>query len=467
MKALSIAAVLLVLLSACATGPDYHRPPIDVPSDPRADDRRAVQWADWWQQFDDPLLAQLAERALSDNLDVRLALARVSEARAALGLADAERQPILSGQASAMRERSHSPLLPGGGGAITYNHFSAAGLLGWEIDLWGRLARGREAALAQLAQSDHALDALRLALLSELASSYFALRSAEEQYRITERTITARHEAVELERLRFQVGEIDELVLRQAESQLAFVRAQLPALKRQVEATRSALAILTGHTPAELMQGPSFAGPPLADIRVPYVIPETLPLNLLERRPDLRAAEAALVAANARVGVAMAARLPSLNLSALLGQSSSRFWDLPDSTPVWGAGASLFAPLLDFGRSDARIGRAEALREQAELRWRQAVLAAFAEVRDATISFQTAGDRVAALEQQISSLERVNELAGLRYRQGMVSYIERLDADRDLLQARLQLSSARGELLVAAATLFKAIGGGWIETEIS
>src|SRR5690554_4500553 len=132
MKALSISVALLVLLSACVTGPDYRRPQVDVPSDPRADDQRAVQWAEWWREFDDPLLAELAEQLMSNNLNVRLALARISEARAALGLAEAELQPMLSGQAGAMRQRSRSPLLPDGG-AITYNQFNATGLLGWEM----------------------------------------------------------------------------------------------------------------------------------------------------------------------------------------------------------------------------------------------------------------------------------------------------------------------------------------------
>lgn len=468
MKRLACTIIAGTIVAGCVAGPDYRRPTVDVPNEPPASVEQAAEWAQWWQRFDDPVLDGLVEEALRDNLEVRIALARVREARASLGLAQAERLPTVSAQADASRERSNAAMLPGGNnGRVTQNTFSIVGQLGYEIDLWGRLAREQEAATAAVAESEYAVDALRLTLVADVANSYFALRAAEEQRLITRRTIEVRQEAVRIERDRYQVGEADELVLRQAESLLASARAQLPSLDRQVESTRNTLAILIGRTPAELMQEPEFEGPSLTEIDLPRIVPDELPLNLLERRPDLRAAESGLVAANASIGTAKAARLPNLSLSALLGKTSSEASDLFDVPNTWSAGASLFGPILNFGRSRSRIEQAEALRERAELQWRQASLAAYGEVRDAIISFQTNNRRVTALNKQIVALERTAELAGIRYDEGLVRYIEKLDADRTLLEARLQLSTAQSELLTAAATLFKAIGGGWTDAALA
>lgn len=464
MRQTAAAALMVLALAACAVGPDYRRPDIDVPAEPRADEARAAQWAEWWRQFDDPVLTGLVALALENNLDMRMALVRVAQARAAYGLSDADRMPELSAQAAAGRERTRNPSLTSGNGHSTFNSFSVVGQLSYEVDLWGRLAREREATLARLAESTYAADALGLALVAEVVNTYVQLRASEDQHRITQQAIKVRQDAVEFETARYQVGETNELVLRQAESQLAAARARLPVVERQTSIARNALAILTGRSPNALLELDTIEGPALTEIHVPRILPETLPLNLLERRPDLRAAEAALVAANAGVGLAEAARLPGLSLSALLGKSSDQASDLFDTPRIWSVGASLFGPVLDFGRNRARVEQALALREAAELHWRQSALVAYGEVRDAIVGFQTAGERVVAIEQQIRALRRVNDLAEIRHREGLVSHIEKLDADRGLLEARLQLSGARADWLTAAATLFKAIGGGWTES---
>lgn len=456
--------IAALLVNACASGPDYRRPDVDVPLEPSADAERGAQWSQWWARFEDPALAALVERALDENLDVRIAIARLREAQAALGFARADSMPRLSGSAEALRERRATAVQPGGDLVeTTENGFNLVGMLDYEIDLWGRLAREREAAAAVVAESSYAVDALRLGLIADVVNAYFGLRAAEEQRRITLRTIEVREEAVEIERYRYQVGEVDEFILRQAEAQLAAARALLPALEQRLEAARTTLAILTDLSPAALMERPDFSGPSLRQVLVPHIAPEALPLNLLERRPDIRSAEAAMRAANARIGVAEAARLPSLSLSALLGKTSREASELFDGATTWNAGASLVGPVFDFGRSGARVRQAKAAAEQSELRWRQTILNAYAEVRDAITAFQASNRRANALQQQIDALERAAELAQLRYEEGLVSYIEKLDADRTLLESRLDLSTARSDMLTAAATLFKAIGGGWVD----
>jgi multidrug efflux system outer membrane protein len=296
-----------------------------------------------------------------------------------------------------------------------------------------------------------------------VVTGYYALRSAQAQLEITRRTLVSRQENVRVQRLRYEAGMIDELVLRQAESDLATVKAQLPARADAVYRRESALAILVGLEPAELVAGldlgmPAGEVPPAASIGIPQV----LPAELLARRPDLRAVEAGLEAATARVGVAMAARLPELDLVALAGTVAGSTGDLFSSeAESWRVGAAVSGPLLDFGRGKAGVEIASALMEQAELRYRAAVTVAVAEVRDALRAYDNSLAAQRAVEDQVAALRRTEALADIRYREGYISIIELLDAQRGLLNAELLLAQSRADHYAATATLFKALGGGW------
>lgn len=466
---IGIALPGLLLLAGCAVGPDYQRPELDAPGpvDAEAVHEHHQALADWWQRFDDPVLDTLIEQTISDNLDIRAALARTAEARARAGLASAERLPTVSAQAEATRDRSPPAIFPldvPGVGATTSNTFSVVGMLDWEVDLWGRLARAREAALAQLEQSRYAHHAVYLGIVTEVVHQYFALRAAEQQLRITERTLESRQRTLALERIRFDAGEADELALRQAQTQLETTRAQLPARRARVRQLEGVLAVLVGKTPNELMGEIALAEGNIRAIRLPEVHLDELPASLIERRPDIRAAEAGLAGATAGVGAAEAARLPGLSLGAMLGSLARDESDLFSSdATAWGVGASLFGPVFDFGRSRSRIEVAEALREQAELNWRASVQIAFNEVRSALITLESATETTEAVERQVEVIARTEELAEIRYREGLVGFIELLDARRNLLEAELALSEAQREQLTAAATLFKALGGGWTD----
>lgn len=470
----TVPLIVVALLAGCAMGPDYRAPDIAMPDEwPEhvlltAEERD--NWQHWWRQFEDPQLDALVERASAENLDVLLQLARIQQARAELGLARAEQLPTVGLQAEAARERSPFAALPIdlgdagnalGGGSIS-NQFSISGTLGYEVDLWGRLAREREAAEAMLGESIFAHDAVRLNVIADVVTTYFDLKSAEQQLRITERTVESREETFRLEQIRFDSGETDELALRQAQSELETIRAQRPAQVQRVRALEGALAALVGLSPAELFDDLDFGDSRLDDLALPTGVPAVLPSNLIQRRPDIRSAEAGLIAANAQIGVAEASRLPSLNLSSFLGTAAADSSDLfTSSAQAWGIGATIMGPIFDFGRSRARVDTAEALAEQAEIQYRVTVNTAFNEVRDALVSYEASGQRVEAVGEQVEAIRRTQELAEVRYREGFVGFIEVLDAQRALLSAELELAEANRDRLTATATLFKALGGGW------
>ena len=461
---------LALLLGACVVGPRYERPQLDMPAAwpevPAASASSAEEMQSWWRRFEDSPLDALIERALEDNLELRLGFARVQEARARLGLARAEQFPTVGLQAEASRQRQPASVtgIEGIDAAEIRprNLFSVSGTLSYELDLWGRLARSREAALAELERSMFAHEALRIALVADVVAGYYGLRSARAQLEITRRTLASREESVRVQRLRHDAGMVDELVLRQAESELATVRAQLPLRADAVQRRESALAILVGLEPAGLVAGLDVASGELAPAPAETALPQVLPAELLARRPDLRAVEAGLQAATARVGVAMAARLPQLNLAALGGSVAGSAGDLFGSdTESWRVGGALSGPLLDFGRGRAGVDIASAVMEQAELQYRAAVTAAVAEVRDALRAYDNSLAAQAATEQQVEALRRTEALAQIRYREGYVSIIELLDAQRALLSAELLLAQSRADHYAATATLFKALGGGW------
>ncbi|WP_022728009.1 efflux transporter outer membrane subunit [Fodinicurvata sediminis] len=465
-QALSLLAA--AFLAGCAMGPDYEAPEIDLPQElpehSLLTEAEREGWEDWWTRFDDPTLSLLVNRAMDQNLDIRLRAQQIQEARARLGLAEANRLPTLDGQAEATRQSpsERSTIPPSTGEA--QNLYQLSGQLGYEIDLWGRLARSQEAAEASLEESVFAHDAIELATITDVVTTYTNLRAAQREVAILESTIESREETLSLEQARYDAGETDALVLRQAESELATTRAQLPGAQQRVEQLRSALAVLVGMSPRELMDELQFGPGELTDLNLPDQVPSVLPSELLKRRPDLRSAEASLMAATAQIGVAEAERFPQLNLSFLLGSTAIEFADmLTAPATTWTKGASVMGPLLDFGRGAARVDTAEALRDQAETQYRMTVLTAFQEVRDALTLYQTSAERVESVRRQVEAIQDTVRMAQLRYDEGFVGFIDVLDAQRNLLDAELALVDAMRARLNATASLFKALGGGWEE----
>ena len=465
MRNISVTLCAAVFLTGCALGPDYRSPDIRLPQQwpeqalgtpERAEDLRA-----WWLRFDDPVLGDLVERALSDNLDLRLQLQRIEESRSRLGLAAAERWPTLDAQAEAARQRQPGAASPAGFGG-TFSTFSLVGLLGYEVDLWGRLARGQEAAAALLEESMFTHEAVRLNLVTDLVATYINLRAAQRQLVITEGTLESRSETLRLQRIRYEGGIIDRLALQQAVSEWEATRARLPRQREQVRLLESALAVLVGMHPDEILGDIDFGRETMASLHLARPLPDFLPSELLRRRPDIRAAEAGVMAADAQIGVAVAQRLPRFNLAMFLGSVAGEFDNLlGGSAETWGASASVLGPVIDFGRNRARVQTAESLREQAETRYRITVQSAFREVRDALLLSATTAERETAVRRQVESLQETLRLAELRYGDGYSGFIEVLDAQRLLLDAELTLTEAVRDRYNASASLFKALGGGW------
>lgn len=456
-----IVALATALLTGCALGPEYERPQIELPAQWNEGLALSMQeqaeWANWWTRYRDPLLDELVADALANNLEAATAAARIEQARAQLGLARAERYPTLNAQAEA--SRGENPNQPAGGPRSTY---LVAGALNYEVDLWGRLARSTDAARARLLQVSFTEEALRLAVVTDVVTSYFDLRATERQIRTTQETIESRQQAYELEESRFRNGATTELTLRQAEAELAQAQAQLPLLLGRAAQLRRALATLRGAPIEAVLQGEPMPPRMLTDLAFDTRLPERLPSELLERRPDLRAAEAGLIAANADIGVARASWLPRLNLSATLGSAATDLGDLfTGPAQLWSLGGSVLAPLLDFGRREAQLDSAEAARDVAELQYRATVRDAFREVGDAWTLLETASSRLEALNRQVAALEISAELAQRRYANGYSAFIEVLDARRALYAAQLSQTEALRDRLTATATLFKAMGGGW------
>lgn len=454
-------------LAGCALGPDYRRPAMPLPEawpeNTALRGEGAEDWQDWWKRFDDSTLDKLVARAVQDNPDVRMQAARVREARARLGYSTADQFPTVGIQADAIRQQASGQAagLSQGRGPVG-NLFSLAGVLSYEVDIWGRLAREREASEALLQGSVYAHEAVRLAVIAEVVGTYFSLQAARRELEITRQALGILEEMYRLEAIRFKHGQVDELVLRQAESELEATRAMLPLQHRQVRMLEGALGILTGLSPAGLMAEPDMGTRVLADIRDPGVMPLMLPSELLFRRPDIRAVEEALRAASARIGITQAERLPKLNLAALLGGTSVEADDLfTSSARTWSLGVGAAGPLLDFGRNKARVESAEAQFAQAEIDYTATVSQAFNEVRDALVFYQSSREYMDTVARQLAIARRAEELADIRYRQGLVRFIEFLDAHRTRLAAEQNLNKAVRDVFSATATLFKALGGGW------
>ena len=466
MRKFMVIAALAIITTGCAVGPDYKAPkqalPEQWPDQELLSDEEQQDWKDWWTRYDDPVLTQLVERALDDNLSLQLQADRIREARAQLGLSRANRWPSLNAQANAAREQQPGAFMPAGGPTGAQNQFSVSGILSYELDIWGRLGRQKEMADALLTQSVYGTDAIRLNLIADVVTTYFNLRSAQQQLDLTEQTLDSRRQTLELTNLRYQSGAIDPLGVRQARASLESTRALVPSLRQQVHMTHSALAVLVGYTPEELFGELDFGDSQLTDIHLPDSVPSVLPSELLRRRPDIRAAEAGLMASTAQVGATIADVLPRLNLSALAGSAALETGNLfSQATEVWNLGANMSAPILGFGRNRAHIAAAKARRDQAQTQYQIVVTTAFHEVRDALTLYNSSNERVQAVQRQTDAISETLELAELQYQEGAIGFYELLDAQRGLLDAQLALSDALRDRLAATTTLFKAMGGGW------
>jgi len=457
--------VFALLVSACALGPDYRRPELDVPADFQwqLPTDQAAEFGDlgWWAVYRDPLLQRALRSALDNNLDVRIAAARIEQAQAIANSTRLQYWPQLALDTSAERGKtSFYALLPEQAriGAIYTAGIDAS----YELDIWGRLRRLNEAARADLLGSVYARQSVVVGLVADVASAYFTLISLEEQLTVTRNTVATRQKFVELTRAKHDRGVVSGLDVSTAEAELATARANIPDLERQIGQTEDQLSILLGRNPGRVERAHHFDdAPPL-----PPEPPAGLPSRLLERRPDIRRAEQQLVAANARVGAARAALFPTLSLTGSYGVRSrelSQLFSGPANT--WTAGAGLSLPILDSQNSIYQVDLADATKREALLTYRQTVQNAFREVSDALIARQKYAEFQMAQQAKVQALQRANAIALARYQIGYSSYFDVINSDRDLFEAQLALAAAYLNAQLANVQLYQALGGGWQRRE--
>lgn len=461
---LKITAVLLTtILSSCAIGPDYQRPPTSLPAqysahstvEPTQTSPAVVD--QWWIVFNDSTLNTLVTQALAKNADLRIAVARVDEAIGVLKETGAVLYPQIDLGASSTRSKSSTlGSIPVPSTAVISNSNRLALSTSFEIDVWGKLRRASQAAQAQYLASRYSRDTVALALAGTTAQSYFALRALDAQITVTQASVKSRAESLILAQNRLKAGYASELDLNQAQAALAAARATLSDLTRQRGLVQNQLGNFTGEPGLSIMAGD------VRNLPLPATPPPGLPSVLLERRPDVQQAEQSLIAANALVGVAKAAMLPSLSLSSAFGGQSAELSDLlKTGARIWSLGFGLALPLFDAGKFSARTEQAQARQQQAVASYQKAAESAFREVADALIAAEQLQSQEAALQTQVDAAQNAMHLSSKRYQAGYSAYLEVLDAQRSANDAQLGLIRVRQARLNASVDLMKALGGGW------
>jgi multidrug efflux system outer membrane protein len=450
-------AIFLATAASAAVGPDYQRPEVVAPVAWKETTPSAVlPRGDWWKLYGDPALDDLVARALAANQDLAAAAARVEQARAAAGIARGAYLPAVGVGASSDRSRVSE---------TTENRFPVAESTtyraaldaSWELDLFGRVRRLNEGARAEAAATAADFEHVRLALTAEVASSYFTLRALDRETALVADGIALRRRALELVNSRRTHGAATDFDAARAEAELAATEAESAALANRRAAMQNALAVLLGEAaPAFIISNLNH------EISNPPVVPAGLPSELLERRPDIIAAESSLAAANARIGVARAAFFPAISLTGSAGYASGDVDRLFKSdSRLWSIGPSLYLPIFQGGRNRANLARSRAAWDENVALFRQRVLVAFQEVQDALTATQLLAGQAAAQDRAVAAARRAGALAQTRYDAGYVNYFEVIDAQRTVLAAERASAQLSAQRLVNSVGLIKALGGGW------
>lgn len=458
----------LILLSAtlvtsgCTVGPNYKRPIVAVPGSYRGmvpEQGVPTQTAPlgdqkWWDLFQDEQLRALIRTALAQNYDLQIAGSRVLEAQAQLGITRANQFPTLGAGAAIDDTRAaQSKFLPSFETSTGQVSLSAA----WELDFWGKFRRSTEAARANLLATEWARQEVISTLVASVAETYFQLRALDLQLEISKRTLDSRRESLRLTRILADGGATSLLDVRQAEQLVFTAGAEVPALEQQIEQQENFLSILLGQNPTDVPRGKA-----LADQPQPPEVPPGLPSVLLERRPDIREAEAQLIAANAQIGVARADYFPEISLSGSGGFQSSALTNLfTGPAGAWSFGGSLTQPIFTAGRLRSEVHLAEARQHTAVLVYQQSIQGAFRNVSDALVAYRKTREFRTQEESLFQSAQDAARLSQDRYTGGATGYLEVLTNETNAFSAELGLAQARLNELLALVQLYEALGGGW------
>jgi multidrug efflux system outer membrane protein len=462
-------AVLLtsVLTTGCTVGPNYKRPPTDVPdafrgetapgpSGGRSSPGSPGSFADsnWSSVFQDDVLQDLIRTALEHNEDIQIAAARILEAQAQLGVTRADQFPTASAGLDVLGER---PSVALGFPAKNIGAIELQGSAAWEIDFWGRFRRGTEAARAQLLASEWGRRAVATTLVSQVASAYYGLRTLDLELDISRRTLTSRQESLRLTELRERGGVTSLIDVRQAEQLVYGASGEIATLERQIEQQENFLSALLGSNP-----GPIARGRAITEQAQLGDVPAGLPSALIERRADVQQAEQELVAANAQIGVAKSAYFPEIGLTGSGGFESTALLALfTGANAVWTAAASATQPIFTAGRIRSQVAIARARREEAVLAYQRTIRQAFREVADGLVGYRQLREFRAQQTLLFVAAQDARRLAEIRYQGGATSYLEVLDADTRLFEAELGLAQSQLGVSSSFVEIYRALGGGW------
>jgi multidrug efflux system outer membrane protein len=462
MRTHAILALAVASLTGCMPGPDYVRPDVKTPAAWRIDYPHASEVANtkWWEQFGDPALNELVDSALRENLDVRIAAARVDQFVGALTATRSQLYPQFGYGVDASRvqaSRVGQPPLPPG--AHSYFSLYQASLgASWQLDLFGRVRRLSEASQAQVYASEQARRGVVLSLVSSVTTSSIVLRALDRQLEIAQKTADNFNETARIFDLRFKAGVVAKTEVMQITSQAQQAMAAIPAFEQAIAAQENLISLLLGRNPGPIPRGKTL------DQLVAPLIPEALPSVLLQRRPDILQAEQNLVAANANVGATRALYYPNISITGALGSVSTALSDLlTDPATAMLIGAGVTGPIFTFGGIKGQVDAAEAQSKQAELVYRQTVLNAFRETENALTGSQKKVQEVAMQQQRVDSLREFARLSTLRFDKGVAGYLEVLVAENELFAADLASVRLQADRYAQIVAVYQAMGGGWVD----
>ena len=460
----------LIFISACSSflAPKYERPEQDIPEEWRKVDLGTKPLnTDWWIRFNDPVLITLIDEALKYNQDLSESLARIDSAAAQVGVATAQLFPNTNASGSALAQGASEKIantIPFDQTGLSRSTTNYQGVLNatWELDLWGKYYNNRTMLSDVLLNSIVGHEALRLSIAGQTAQSYFALLALDMQLETARRTLKTRQAAFNIYTSRYNQGDITELDWQRARSEVETARAQVHTSTVAVDQAEAGLAVLLGRSPRDIINGAMPRGKDIGKLPSPPVLPVGLPSELLQRRPDIRAAEYLIMAYNANIGTARAQFFPSISLTGMLGTVSAAVGSLfTGPAGAWSYGVTGSLPLLDFGRNWYNLKDAEAKKNQAIAVYRKTVQSAFRDIRVSLTTQREADSIVKSMSIQVDSLRRAVEIARLQYDNGYTDYLTVLDAERQLFAAELQLASALRDRLNAIVSVCMALGGGW------
>lgn len=461
MKNVIAVSVLMLTTVVCAAGEKYKRPKVDVPgsyrgaSQPQVAAEPDLGGLKWSEVFQDPELQQLIRTALQQNYDVRIAATRILEAQAHLGITRADQLPTIGAGASALNQRSpRQKNLP-----PEYNTSSiiVGATFDWDLDFWGKYRHATEAARANLLATEWARRTVTSTLVSNVAAAYFQLRAYDLELEIAKRTLASRQESLQLTKTLSDGGGGTELDVRQAEQLVAVAQETIPDLERRIQQQENLISTLLGNNP-----GPIARGLRLTDEPHSPEIPSGVPSSLLERRPDIRRAEAELVAAHAEIGVARAAYFPQISLTGSSGFQSSALTSLfTGPAGLWSFGGSLLQPIFTGGKIRSGVRLSEARQSEMVLNYQQTIQQAFRGVSDSLIGYQKSREFREQQEQLLSSARGAAQLSEERYQGGAAGYLEVLTNETNAFNAELGLAQAQANELLSMVEIYRNLGGGW------